>query len=139
MANPAKGEASFEHAGKQHRLYFGMTAIDWFEDTFDKSWLGAIQSIASAQDRRELPKMGLLVSVLQAGLRKHHPDLATEEARDAVLAMAVDPDVQAQMGVAVTIALPAAEGAEGNAPKPKKAKPKGSTSKAGSASLSKAA
>ena len=139
MANPAKGEVRFEHDGREYCLHFGMVAIDWFEDTFDKPWLGAVQHVAVAQEAGVMPKTSTLVSILQAGLVKFHPELATVEARDDILALATNPEVQKKMGLAVAVGMPDAGSAEGNAPKPKKSNRKGLTSKAGSDSLSKAA
>jgi hypothetical protein len=126
---PADGEVAFEYQGATYTLKFDMKAIAFFEREADCSILQAMQHIARAQADpvAHPPKLSLLAYLVQAGLRRFHPEVDLDQAA----AMIGDPEVQAALGTGMQSSMPKADGrsAEGNgqaAPKYSTGTPKSS-------------
>ncbi len=118
MTGDPSGVIEFEHGGALYRMIFDMKAIAFFEREADISIVTALGELEQARERGELPKISVLAFLMQAGLRRHHPEVSAERA----LRMAGDPAVQAALGAGVAAAMPPADGesAEGNAAAPVK-------------------
>ena len=71
MANPHKGETSFEVDGKVYTLVLGTNAICELESAIDKG----IDEIAMS-----LTRLSMLRGVLWAALRAHHPEITLADA-----------------------------------------------------------
>ena len=122
-----KGEVSFDFADERYTLIFDFEAIAYFEDIAGDSMIDVMAGMEKAQAAGKTPKISHLGYLLQAGFQRHQPEMTPQEA----LAMAVQPDVQRQLGVAVSKAMPDADavaGEEGNAKAPANKK-KASTGK----------
>lgn len=138
MTTPPRQEVAFEHEGRRYVLVFDFAAIAHFEDLADISLIDALGTMEQAQQAGRSPKISHLGYLLQAGFRRHHPEMTPDEA----LALAVDPVVQTQLGLAVSAAMGGGEAAgevEGNAKAPATtgSKDKASTGKRSSRARSK--
>jgi hypothetical protein len=112
MAPPPKQEVAFEVDGARYVLVFDFTAIAHFEDLADLSLVDALGAMEQAQAGGRAPKISHIGYLLQAGFRRHHPDMTPDEA----LALAMNPAVQAQLGVAVSAAMGGDESGNARAP-----------------------
>lgn len=122
-ADPETGSVTFEYAGSQYTMVYDMKAIQFFEREADQSIVDALGELEQAKGAGKTPKVSLLALLMQAGLRRHHPEVSAERA----LRMASVQSTQRALGLAVsTAAGPADASAEGNAPA--RGKAKGSTS-----------
>lgn len=126
-ADPETGEVAFEYDGAEYRMVLDMRAIAYFERCADMSILDALDHFERCRVGGETPKLGIMAFVMQAGLRRHHPEVSPERA----LRMANTAAVRSALGFAIKAAAPPAEGgsAEGNgrAPTKRQTKPSGST------------
>lgn len=105
MRQPPDGTVAFDYRGDHYQMVFDMQAIAFFEREADASIIEALGSLEAAQKGGRPPKVSQLAFLMQAGLRRHHPELSAEDA----LAMAGDPAVQAALGTSVQAAMPDAD------------------------------
>jgi hypothetical protein len=75
MANPHRGEASFEVEGKTYRLRFSWNAAAEFEEPAGRSFYDAADTLAVGR-----LSVRTLRAMLWAGLQEHHPGLTLREA-----------------------------------------------------------
>ena len=129
MSVAPKQEVAFEVDGARYVLAFDFAAIAYFEDLADISLVDALAAMERAQQGGGSPKISHLGYLLQAGFRRNHPDMTP----DTALALALNPDVQSQLGLAVASAMGGGE--SGNVEAPKVPKPKASTGKKSSRAL----
>lgn len=122
------GVVAFEYSGSRYEMVFDMKAIAFFEREAEISIVEALGDLEESRKAGRVPRVSILAYLMQAGLRRHHPEVTAERA----LRMAGDAQVQAALGTSVRSAMPDPElgsedaSAEGNVPKPAKPK-KGST------------
>lgn len=128
QADPETGTVWFEYDGSRYEMVFDMKAIAFFEREADISIAEAFDEMQAARAAGKAPKLSQLAFLMQAGLRRHHPEVSAERA----FRMANDAGVQAALGIAVKAASPDPR------PAPKTAKPaKRSNSKSSSSPRSK--
>ncbi|MGX7926459.1 hypothetical protein ACWPMX_07785 [Tsuneonella sp. HG094] len=115
MSRAPDGVVAFEYDGSRYEMVFDMKAIAFFEREADMSIIEVLGDLEAAREEARAPKVAGLAFLMQAGLRRHHPEVSPERA----LRMAGDPAVQAALGSGVSAAMPDAPaddaGAEGNA------------------------
>lgn len=75
MANPHRGETSFEVDGKEYRVRFSWNAAAEFEAPAGRTFYDAADDIAAAR-----LSVRTLRAMLWAGLQEHHPGLTLREA-----------------------------------------------------------
>ena len=75
MANPLRGEASFEVEGKTYRLRFSWNAAAEFEEPAGRSFYDAADALAAGR-----LSVRTLRAMLWAGLQEHQPGLTLKEA-----------------------------------------------------------
>lgn len=132
MTRAPDGVVAFDFDGSRYEMIFDMKAIAFFERETDVSMITALGEMERVRASGEAPKVSTLAFLMQAGLRRHHPEVTAERA----LRMAADPEVQAALGTGVRSAFPEPDDDEegdgddasagGNArarAKPKKASP----------------
>jgi hypothetical protein len=111
MANPMKGEVALDVEGKTYTLRLTVNEIVALE----KEWGVGVTQIAAKLSSGGT-SLGDWVTLLQHGLRKHHPDLTIEEVGDIITAAGV-PAVVAKLGESMTAAFPEmAKGGAGSPP-----------------------
>lgn len=118
MANAQKGEVAFTIADTDYLMVFDMEAIAYFEDSTDISIFEVAGQMAAAANGGRPPKLSLIGSVLEAGLKRYHPDITRTDAMD----MAVSAEGQKALAKAFEFAMPPAESAGGKARAPGKRK-----------------
>lgn len=106
MANPVKGEASFEADGKTYTLVFDFNAICVLEEAFDAD----INSIGELIGT----KATSVRKVFQVGLCRHHPDITELEAGDLISVIS-PAEAGALIKKAFALSFPAPEAAKGAA------------------------
>jgi hypothetical protein len=130
------GSIAFEYAGATYTMVLDMKAIHFFERTADLSIVEALGELQEASEQRKPPKVGVMAFLMQAGLRRHHPEVSAEKA----FRMVSEPSVMAALGAVVRAASPPADddaSAEGNGPGPTRKRTKPSTSRGSSKGRSK--
>jgi len=75
MANPHRGEASFEVDDKTYRLRFSWNAAAEFEEPAGRSFYDAADALAAGR-----LSVRTLRAMLWAGLQEHHPGLTLRDA-----------------------------------------------------------
>lgn len=105
MANPHRGEVSFEADGKIWTMVFTTNAICELEDATGES----IQAFGSKLDA---PGMKTVRVMVWAGLKSRHPEITIEAAGDIIDAVGADKagDI---LGRALSLAFPEAKGKPG--------------------------
>lgn len=104
MANPQKGEVSFEADGKTWTLRYSANALCELEDHLSRGVVDIASELQSwgppvgpdgkssgetperAAERVKLIRLGTLRAVFWAGLRDHHPDIDIRHAGDLLVA-----------------------------------------------------
>ena len=112
MANPLRGEASFEVEGKPYRVKFDWNAAAEYEDATGRALSDALLDVA----KQRLSAKSLR-AFLWAGLQANHPEVAIRDAGD-ILAKIGRKEAQRVMGVAMRYYFPELE--EGKDPDPLK-------------------
>ena len=117
MANPFRGEASFDIEGKAFRVRFSWNAAAEYEEAAGKALSDALLDIA-----REKLSARSLRAMLWAGLQEHHPDVTLRQAGEMIDAMG-RAEAQRVMGVALRYFFPELDpddqaGAEADPPIP---------------------
>lgn len=74
MTNPHRGDVAFSVGAKTYTLRYTHLALVKLEKALDKGIPQIMSEIASAQNLR----LGTVVSLLWAGLQKHHPAMTEE-------------------------------------------------------------
>lgn len=80
MANPEKGEVSFEHEGKVYTLVMNTMALAKLQRQFNTKDASGRDVIADIEEIDRLIKARSLVHIVAsfwAALQKHHPEVAT--------------------------------------------------------------
>lgn len=111
MANPIKGEVSFQASGEEFTLVFDFNALCTIEDEFDVE--------ASRLDEVIGGRASAIRKIFRIGLSRHHPGMSDEKAGELI--QAVGPTKAADM-VTQAFARAFPEAAKGNARPPKAAK-----------------
>lgn len=82
MANPYRGETSFDVGGKTYTLQFNSNACAELEDLLARGIVSIVQEIMSWSTEPERISLKLFRALLWAGLRKHHRGMTVEMAGD---------------------------------------------------------
>lgn len=101
-------EVRIEVDGQVYILVFDWTAIRFFERESGISMIKVMQQAHAAQRGGEPPMVSTLGVMMQAGLRRHHPELSFEDCMDIF----ASPGGQEAMFKAFELAQPKAEGSE---------------------------
>jgi hypothetical protein len=112
VANPLRGEASFEVEGKPYRIHFTWNAAAEYEDVTGRALSDALLDVA----KQRLSAKSLR-AFLWAGLQEHHSEVTLRDAGD-LLAKVGRKEAQRVMGVAMRYYFPELE--EGKDPDPPK-------------------
>lgn len=107
MANPLRGEASFEVEGETYRVHYTWNAAAEFEEAAGRPLSDALLDIA-----REKLSAKSLRAMLWAGLQEHHPEVTLKEAGRLIDRMGRR-EAQRVMGVALRYFFPELERQEG--------------------------
>jgi len=75
MANPHKGELTFEADGKTYTLQYSHDALVELEEQLDRGIFSIIREIERCSSNLELVRLGMVRAIFWAGLHEHHPDL----------------------------------------------------------------
>ena len=78
MANPHKGDVALNVAGKIYTLRYSHAALVKLEQSLDKGLMRIMDELSNPQEMR----IGTVVSMLWAGLQKHHPKMTFDDAAD---------------------------------------------------------
>lgn len=105
-------EVRVEVDGKPFTLAFDWAAIRFFEQESGISILKLIQQAQAAKRGGDPPMLSTLGLMMQAGLRRHHPDLDFEDCMDVFSS----PGGQEALFKAFELAQPKAGGAVANNP-----------------------
>jgi uncharacterized protein YxjI len=79
MANPEKGELSFEVQGEQYTLHYSTNAVSELEDAVGKTAMQIQKEVQSWKTKPEKFSISLLRKMFWAGLQDHH-SLSLKEA-----------------------------------------------------------
>lgn len=119
MANPHKGELSFEAEGKTYTLVYTNNALVELEDKLDRGIVDLSLEMQSwAKDPQKI-RLGLLRAVFWAGFIEHHPDVDVRAAGELITKIGGVAKVTDIVGEALSRAFPA----EVNGARPPKASP----------------
>lgn len=77
-ANPQRGDVSFDLSGKTYTLRFSHLALAKLEADQDKSLFQIMTELSSSSSIR----INTVISLLWAGLQKHHPEMTREGAAE---------------------------------------------------------
>jgi hypothetical protein len=102
MANPHRGEVSFEAEGRTYTMVFNTNTICELEEETG-------QTIQALGGQLANPGMRLVRQIVWAGLRKYHPGLSMAEAGDVIDAVGAA-QIGEIIGRAFTLAFPEAPG-----------------------------
>jgi hypothetical protein len=78
MANPHKGEVSFESKGQSYKLSFSANALCELEDALNKN----VNEISALMQNKDQFRMSMLRTVFWAGLLDHQPGIQIEAAKE---------------------------------------------------------
>lgn len=99
MANSIKGEVEIEvPEGPTFTIAFSWEALSQAEDKRGKGFTEIVEELDAG-------RLGSLIALLWAGLRKHHPSISFEEAGNIALACDSD-ELKAKIVEAITKAFP---------------------------------
>jgi hypothetical protein len=84
MANPHKGDVSFDAHGQTFTLCYSANAICEIEDVLDTSIMALSTKLAKAAKDPNSVRMSTIRAVLWGGLREHHPDIDLKAAGDLI-------------------------------------------------------
>lgn len=76
MANPHRGDVEFVSGNKTYTLRYSHSALVELENSLNKNLMQIMREVGDIETLR----MGTIVALLWAGLRKHHPDVTMEGA-----------------------------------------------------------
>jgi hypothetical protein len=85
MANPHRGEVSFDADGKSYTLHFSTNAICELEDKLDRSFVSISNDLAKAVSAPDKIRMTTLRAIFWAGLQDHHPEIDLKAAGKLIL------------------------------------------------------
>lgn len=114
VANPLRGEASFEADGRTYRLHYTWNVAAEFEEVAGRPLSDALLDVA-----REKLSAKSLRAMLWAGLQEHHPEVTLKEAGRLIDRMGRR-EAQRVMGVALRYFFPELESVGGQPPDPSK-------------------
>lgn len=80
MANPLKGEMSFDAEGKTYVLIYSNNALVELEDQLDRGIVDISQEMTSWAKQPEKIRLGLLRAVFWAGFIERHPEITVKMA-----------------------------------------------------------
>lgn len=113
MAETISAEVVVPYGGATYRLIYDWGAIEYFETAAPLSFAEfVVQLVMADMDAGPMPKLIHLALFVQAGLRRHHPDVDAEQA----FAMWNDDGVRRAISGAADKAMPKAA-PEGEAPR----------------------
>lgn len=75
MANKLKGEVDLEAGGKNYALVYTHDALIELEDQLDRGIVAILKEIQEWSKDPDKIRLGMVRSLLWAGLRKHHPEI----------------------------------------------------------------
>lgn len=109
MANPHKGEASFEASGKTYTLHLSADAICQMEDALDMGIVAISQEMATWGKDAKRIRLKTIRAVIWAALQDRHPDVDLKAAGELILAAGGVAAVVGALEQAFTLAFPPAE------------------------------
>jgi len=109
MANPHKGELSFEADGVTYTLLYSNNALVALEDKIDRGIVDISSEMGSWAQNPNKIRLGLIRALLWAGLIEHHPDVNLTAAGELITKAGGVAKVTELVGEAFTRAFPAPE------------------------------
>jgi hypothetical protein len=83
MDNPKRGEYSFEADGKEYTLQYSNESLIKLEEDLDKGIVRILREVESWKDPENI-RLGLVRSLLWAGLIGRHPETTKEQAAELI-------------------------------------------------------
>lgn len=112
MVETISAEVTAPYNGAMWRMVFDWGAIEFFENAAPLSFAEfVIQLVMADMDAGPMPKLTHIAIFVQAGLRRHHPDVTAEQA----FAMWNDDAVRKAISGAADKAMPKGGDAKGEA------------------------
>lgn len=109
MANPHRGEVSFEAEGTEYTLQYSNNALVELEDRLDRGIVDISSELLSwAKDPKRI-RLGTIRAVLWAGLREHHPEVDLRAAGEIITKAGGVLEITGLIGEAFSRAFPAPE------------------------------
>lgn len=112
MANPHKGEVSFQAGDETFTLRFSANALAELEDALDKS----VMEIADLMQSEKGLRIKTLRTIFWAGLLDHHEGVTEKRAGDIISDIGMGEAAEI-IGRAFAAAFPAADGEKGENPR----------------------
>lgn len=106
MANPHRGEVSFEADGATYTLRYSANSLCELEESLGRGVIEITRELASWKDSPEKIRFGLIRAVFWAGLREHHPELDLKAAGELILAAGGAVEAMVKIGEAFGQAFP---------------------------------
>ena len=87
MDNPKRGDSSFTADGKEYTLRYSTEALILLEEDQNRGLLKVLREVESWTKNPENIRLGLVRSLLWAGLQDHHPELTKKQAGELIEAV----------------------------------------------------
>jgi hypothetical protein len=117
MANPHKGELSFEADGKTYTLVYSNNALVELEDKLNRGIVDLTTEMSLwAQDPTKI-RLGLLRAVFWAAFIEHHPEVDLKAAGELITKVGGVAEVTSLVGEAFARAFPDPETKDTHPPK----------------------
>lgn len=113
MANPHRGEVTFEADGKQWTLAYSINALCVLEDALGMGIGEVVERFGNVQKLR----LNTVRAVLWAGLNDHHPEVSLKQAGELIADMTLPTSIDL-LGRAFSLAFPDGKDESGNPPQP---------------------
>lgn len=84
MANPLKGEISFQADGKEYVLQYSNNALVELEDRLDRGIVDISDELVRWSKEPKNLRLGTIRAVFWAGLRQYHPEVDLIEAGELI-------------------------------------------------------
>ena len=115
MANPHRGEVSFEAGGASYTMRLSIDELCALEDATGKG----IVVLAAELSNMATLRLSVLRQVVWVGLREHHPDISLKDAGELIVAVGGLQKMMEHVGAAFQRAFPDDE-AKGKGNRPQK-------------------
>lgn len=123
MANPHRGEVSFDAEGAAYTLRYSANSICELEDLLNRSIVSVSEEMASWSKDSLKIRMSLIRAVFWAGLRDRHPEMTIREAGELILSAGGILKAMEYISEAFSAAFPSEEGNGAARPTKSKAGP----------------
>ena len=84
MANPHKGELTFEADGTTYTLHYTHDALVELEDQLDRGIISIVSELERWTKDPELVRLSMVRAIFWAGLHDHHPEIDIKAAGELI-------------------------------------------------------